>query len=260
MAIIQTDYGMIKPPPGCQLDWGHPMMMDIVGYWMFNEKSGIRLTDYSGQCNHGTLTNFAMTGASSNWVGSPTGGALNFDGSNDYINCGNNNNFSYAEFTAVTWVRFSALSNAYTTILVKQKISPVSYLSFNVKSTGKLALYLRKDGGSVISYDGTGAFTLVVNTWYQITMMYSTSFGLRGYVNGLLDGSAAANGDAGGLNGTGATEILSFGGDLVNAGRYLNGYIDRILFYKKPKTQQFIQQLYSQPNIGIQSPTYYTPS
>lgn len=71
-----------KPKPGCFIDPTHPLSRGLVGCWLFNEGAGSRLTDISGYGNHGALTNMDPA---SDWVGSPRGGALDFDGSNDAI-------------------------------------------------------------------------------------------------------------------------------------------------------------------------------
>ena len=49
------------------------------------------LNQLIGGGNNGTLTNFAMSGTTSNWVTDTSGGgvrAIAFDGSNDFVNCG----------------------------------------------------------------------------------------------------------------------------------------------------------------------------
>lgn len=57
-----------KPPPGTQINWGHPLSRGLVGAWFFNEGAGSQVWDYSGNGNHGEK-NGATWG----------GGAMNFD-------------------------------------------------------------------------------------------------------------------------------------------------------------------------------------
>jgi hypothetical protein len=58
----------------------------LVGAWCPSlGPSGNTLLDRSGYGNHGTLTNMD---AGTDWVGSRYGWALDFDGANDYVNCG----------------------------------------------------------------------------------------------------------------------------------------------------------------------------
>jgi hypothetical protein len=43
-----------KPPPGATIDWGHPLARGLVGCWLFNEGSGIRVTNIASGVS-GTL-------------------------------------------------------------------------------------------------------------------------------------------------------------------------------------------------------------
>ena len=58
----------------------HPLSRGLVGAWAFQDGGGSGLRDVSGRGNDGTLTNMA-----DDWVQSPTGGALDFDGSTDFV-------------------------------------------------------------------------------------------------------------------------------------------------------------------------------
>jgi hypothetical protein len=69
-------------------------------------------TDASSNINTGTLTNFGLTGATSNWaIGNATGncnlaaGGLNLDGSNDYISISHNNIFNSINLTVQAWIK-----------------------------------------------------------------------------------------------------------------------------------------------------------
>src|SRR5690606_11983260 len=61
-----------------------PITDGLVGWWKFNEGSGSTAGDSSGNDWDGTLVNMS----SSNWVSGFEGDALEFDGSNQYVNCG----------------------------------------------------------------------------------------------------------------------------------------------------------------------------
>ena len=63
-----------------------PSNLGLVGYWSFNEGKGVTSTDYSGNGNKGTL--IGMQG--NPWVNGKLGKALSFDGSDDYVNAGDN--------------------------------------------------------------------------------------------------------------------------------------------------------------------------
>jgi len=56
----------------------------LVGYWDFQEGQGTIANDHSGNSNHGTLTNMDEN----DWVDGQIGTALEFDGSDDKVDCG----------------------------------------------------------------------------------------------------------------------------------------------------------------------------
>jgi len=75
---------------------------NIVGRWCPSAgATGPRLLDRSGRGNHGTLTNMD---SASDWVVSGGKGALDFDGVNDYVDCGNQVPFFPTTHTMSMWV------------------------------------------------------------------------------------------------------------------------------------------------------------
>ena len=82
-----------------------PRSHNIVGRWVPSAgATGFRLVDRSGSSNHGTLTNMD---AASDWVASGGKGALDFDGSNDYMAFPSSDVFSFAgtdPFSVSLWI------------------------------------------------------------------------------------------------------------------------------------------------------------
>jgi len=257
MSIITTDYGLIKPPPGCQIDYGHPINRGLFGYWLFNEKSGRRLNDYSGNGNHGTLTNFALSGATSNWVGSPTGGALNFDGSDDYtyspiisvIN-GNQSHCAWVNIASSTALQFiTTTENGLPPAAIYDRS-----LIMGRTTAHKVDLYITNAAGS-IGYTVTSLSDIDTGKWVFICGVIRNDVGYI-YINGVLENSAAVGTGYAGY--TTPRYIFGLGKTTVN--KPLLGSIDRVIIYRRALTQTEISQLYSQPNIGLLTPTYCTPS
>ena len=56
---------------------------ELVGWWRFDEGSGTIANDSSGNGNDGTFNGDPQ------WVVGYFGGALEFDGSDDWLDCGN---------------------------------------------------------------------------------------------------------------------------------------------------------------------------
>jgi len=84
----------------------------LVGYWPFDEGSGTIAYDYSGNGNNGTLCNGSTCGVQGpTWTTGKVGGALSFDGVDDYVNVGNNAILQVStDITVVAWVKFPTVS------------------------------------------------------------------------------------------------------------------------------------------------------
>jgi hypothetical protein len=71
---------------------------DLVGSWHLDEGSGTIAYDSSGNGNDG-----AIYGAT--WTTGKNGSALEFDGVDDYVNCGNDPSLNIAdEITVIAWI------------------------------------------------------------------------------------------------------------------------------------------------------------
>ncbi len=71
-----------------------------IGWWKLDEGTGLSALDSSGNGNTGTLTNGPT------WTTGKVGNAINFDGSNDYVDLGKPAIFDgLTEMTVTAWVR-----------------------------------------------------------------------------------------------------------------------------------------------------------
>jgi hypothetical protein len=148
--------------------------------------SGTSWNDLSGSGNNGTLTN-GPTFSSSN------GGNIVFDGGDDYIAVITNGKH-ITNLTACTYnffVNFANFNKTYNQLAETYSTDSNYQFSTLVKSNGKLAFYVFNTSGNQSSYDGTGVFTLLTNTWYMLTFVFQGSTRQQAYVNGVLDGSAS---------------------------------------------------------------------
>jgi hypothetical protein len=85
-----------------------PRSHNIVGRWVPSAgPTGFRLMDRSGRGNHGTLTNMDPA---SDWVVSEGKGALDFDGANDFIECGSSIRVDLVRCSFSLWLRVKTLS------------------------------------------------------------------------------------------------------------------------------------------------------
>jgi len=58
-----------------------PNNLGLVGYWKFDDGTGMQATDFSGNGNRGTLSGSTLP----TWTSGKKGEALSFDGSTSYV-------------------------------------------------------------------------------------------------------------------------------------------------------------------------------
>lgn len=151
-------------------------------------------------------------------VGFVDGGA-SFDGTSSKIDVGAGASLNPSALTYSAWVKASSFTAAYASIISKAEDGG-RVATLLLKSNGKLACYIGGSGG-VISYDGSGANTLVKDQWFYLTVTYDSANGLNGYVNGAADGGAGPNGAIT----TGADDVL-IGAHPSFGDRVFSGTID----------------------------------
>ncbi len=219
---------------------GLPINKGLVGYWPLGNLGTVRgnvAVDLSGRRNNGAL------------VGSPPlvpgikGQALSFNGSSQNVSVPYAPALWSPAISVFCWVFPTAFTNSYATM-----ISHSNYDILAISGTsGKLSVYLTTSGGTQ-SYDGSGNFTLPLNTWSYVGYTYNSAGGLVGYVNGAVD---AAGGSAGTLTDAGGS--IAFGYEIGNA-RNFTGYICGVRFYTRALTPIEARTLYKNgrnPNFGL---------
>lgn len=182
-----------------------------------------------------------------------------FSGSNDIQATPNSRIANSTEWTACCFVKFDSFANSYNTVLSCAGAT-TGFRDLHVKSTGKLALYVEKAPFGNINYDGTGANTLATGVWYHLAITFSSSAGLIGYVNALVDGNAASGGSS--LSAVSGTSKITVGNNQpTNPTRYINGEVVDARFYDRALTQREITQIYRNPwqlFAPLSSPIFYS--
>lgn len=191
--------------------------------------------DLSGNNNSGSLVNGPTFNTGSF-------GSIVFDGVDDTVRINSASPLEQISTTSTAWIYAKSFTNAYNTIICKDEVSN-RYNTILVKSNNKMAYYIYCNNS--VNIDGTGIATLSTNTWYFVAMTYNPTDGLKGYVNGVLDGSASPNGNP--VTGSTFIQIGSHHQALTGggSGRYWNGYISNVMVYNRVLTAQEIQQNYN---------------
>lgn len=155
----------------------------LIGHWTFDETAGTTANDSSGNNNTGTLQNISSPPtASSGWnAAGRVNGALNFDGSNDYVSLGNMD-VTGGRITIAAWFKADTFSGSGNRIVDKSTGSAESnhywMLGTNNRSgVGEvLRARIRTDSPSPGSVTTLLAVTGVLNTqWHHGAVTYDGS-------------------------------------------------------------------------------------
>jgi hypothetical protein len=151
----------------------------LVAYYPFDHSSGTTLNDASLNSNDGTLTN--MSG--NEWV---TSGAfagprndLDFDGDNDYVDCGNNSSLNVTDaITIESWIYYRG-GESYPRIIEKYPAP-----SIHIHTSNDLLGWHGEVGGVDRDFRFPNS-TIPRNKWTHIAVTYDGSY-IRSYINGDL--------------------------------------------------------------------------
>jgi dienelactone hydrolase len=162
----------------------------LVGHWKFDETSGSTAYDSAG-IHDGTL----FDGPIWQSTGGRIGGAIHFDGTNDYVKIpdfdyqGDNN-----ECTISYWFTLADANNQGHGFMfshgyyVDENNANMSFRGEDTTSTGKITAWYRTTGQG--TWNPSTAGTYVDSNWHLYTYTMSSTSGLRIYLDGAEAGSS----------------------------------------------------------------------
>ena len=206
----------------------------LVAAYGFNETTGTTFSDSSGNGNNGTV--FQAT-----WnTGGYYGGALNFDGSNDYASVPDAPNLDLTTgMTLEAWVRPTA-SSGWRTVLLKENNSELAYALYARESTNRPSGWIRTNPTTGSSKSTAGTSGLPLNAWSHLATTYDGA-NLRLYVNGAQVATRAYTGSM-----YVSANPLKIGGNAV-WGEYFAGRIDEVRIYNRALAPVEIQADMTRP-------------
>ncbi len=153
--------------------------------------SGTTWKDLSGNNNTGTLTNGpSFSGTNS--------GCIVFDGTDDYVNCGNDSSLNPSNGISVSvWVKFTSTINNTRQMMVEKHTTNASGWWFAGENNKIVWLVMGTSGGEKM-IDLTNNTSIISGTIYNIVGTYDgTGSTLKLYVNGRDDGGTITGGGSG---------------------------------------------------------------
>jgi hypothetical protein len=162
------------PPP--------PVSAATISYWSFDDSANPG-RDYVGS-NHGILQNNPTCTSNGH-----NNGAISFDGTNDYIDCGKASSLSLENFTITAWINLRALSTE--NLVARKAEAPYKGWGFFIYGTTypRLAFDYHYGDGTSNTHTALMANTnLQTNNWYHVAITVINGNSIRFYLNGALDG------------------------------------------------------------------------
>ncbi len=195
---------------------------DLVAHWKLDEGSGNTVYDSSASGNDGTFV------GNPQWVAGYYGGALEFDGTDDNIDCGNDDSLNITdEITLSAWINMAQrpdVDNWFTIPWKEDAYSMYLYGADNAVTT--LAADFWLDTGRADIWDGPD-IDIPPNDWTHIAVTFNgTDFEF--YVNGEHDYTQ---------NEPATIEISAINFLFTENGSNFKGLIDDVRIYNRALTQ-----------------------
>jgi len=199
----------------------------LVGWWRLDEGSGTIAHDSSGNGNDGTFNGDPQ------WVAGHLGGALEFDGAGDYLDCGNDPSLDLTKWTIAFWLNINE-NKDYSGFVIKGVDNAENY---EVLAYGAANFHFpmsNTDGARV--YVNTATGVTVVGEWAHFAFSYDSAEGRRFY----KDGSLIFEDTESSTPQTTAAPLII--GNEGGTSRFVNGIMDDIRIYNRALTEAEIQQ------------------
>jgi len=235
----------------------------LVGYWDFQEGKGSYAYDKSGNGFIGALNNMA-TSSNGGWTDGKIGEALEFDGTDDYVEINNEPELSISSnFTVAAWVRADDLETTNTTlwntIIAKGDDGETADVNHNYilayngnaafGTVNRWVLSLEDSAGTNCNAVSSAAAS--TGQWYHVAGVFDDSANLvKIFVNGRLQGQATCA-----LTPNINVRPIQIGDDEHTDGIPWNGKIDEARIYNRALSDGEIERLYkiSFSKIGLSS-------
>lgn len=206
----------------------------LVAWWKFDEAEGNNAGDSSGNDFAGTLF------GNPQWqpTGGKIGGALAFDGIDDYIDCGSHASLNLTGGVSVAaWIKLNGPTEDQKIVSNQGGVSGYKVSIYD----NKVELEIR--GSSLaINRSVEGGTVLEPGTWYHIVGTYGQGGSIMTYVNAKLDRELETTSILAPSTGTLKIGRESFDyGDMY----WFKGLMDDLRIYNYPLSQAEITALYS---------------
>lgn len=209
---------------------------NLILWLKLDEASGSTASDSSGNGNHGILENM---NPNTDWVPGQIANALDFDGGNDYVDCGNDASLNITGAVTVTaWIKLADAG-------IDQKVAGnqdgiAGGYKMTVYSNNKVEFEIRDSGNNaVLNRNEPGGTVLTTDVWYHVAGVYFQGNYIRTYVNGDLDRPMSTASVLGSTSGD-----LILGRESFDTLYFFDGLLDDVRIYDRAMSGAEIGALY----------------
>jgi hypothetical protein len=205
---------------------------DLIAWWDFDEGSGIFAADSSGDGHDGTLN------GNPTWAAGKLSGALQFDGTDDYVTCGliNIDTAVTGGMTVCAWINKPAGGDMK--ICSNRQVANAAGGGFTCAIyNNRLEMDFESATGRNLNRDADGS-AVPADTWVHVAWVYDdVANTFDEYHNGILADSSTENVSVGI-----STVEFRVGTDSPSVGHYFTGLIDDLRVYDHAITELELQQ------------------
>jgi hypothetical protein len=208
---------------------------ELVAHWEFDDGAGNTATDSIGNAHPGTI------GGTANWVTGQVGGALDFDGSTNYVDIGGDMPIVSGTFSLTMWVYARDIPTAEGDLRMPLSNDTWADRAIHVHIWPETAVFRidTKNGTDISSNTALRA-----DQWYHVAGTLDAAGESRIYIDGVLDNSASGDGREYII---GPANI----GAYQESDRFFDGMIDDVRIYNHILSEAEIQGIMkSDPEVA----------
>jgi hypothetical protein len=172
-----------------------------------------------------------------NFVEGVAGMAMDLDGVDDYVDCGNDPIIdAISEISVSAWLNIRAINTAWQAAVVKgENAWRLGNVNLDPRFHFGITIWNAPDTASI-----DGATAVGFDEWHHVAGTFDGA-NINVYLDGVLDGSAPTTEPIG----ISATNVF-IGDNSESPGRYWDGLIDEVMIYQRALTEEEIMGLASQ--------------
>ena len=227
---------------------GDTLERGLAGYWKLDDGSGTSATDASTNGNTGTLTNGPT------WTTGQIGGAVSFDGTDDYITEAGSSLYKFtSSFAFGGWFKSTGNQDSVPVAGFDSGSSDRYNLVIDNAGAESFQCNVRLTGGQIGAMLTT---TVVTGDWYHLYCSYDDSLKVMTlYINGTKV-AASSTGSGSLTDGGSGLQKFAIGRSNGSSYTYWTGIIDEVRLYNRSLSAEEIAKLYQStapdsPDTGL---------